>query len=112
MPVLPRLAILLLIGLAAGRAPAAELPHQAHTASHACLTKAEQRAAVASHRAVSLAQAIKSARRHGKKKPEVVRARLCRRGDRLVYELTLLSSNGKVTRVTVDAANGKLIKGR
>jgi uncharacterized membrane protein YkoI len=80
-------------------------------ARHACLTKAEQRAAVASHRAVSLAKAIRSARKHHRKKPEVVRARLCRRSGRLVYLLTLLAPNGKVTRVTVDATNGKLIKG-
>jgi hypothetical protein len=41
----------------------------------------------------------------------VVRARLCRRGTGLVYVLTLLAPSGKVTRATVDAANGELIKG-
>jgi uncharacterized membrane protein YkoI len=121
MPVFPRLPILLLIGLSVGLlagaaqsdrgAHAAELPHRAQLVRHACLTKAEQRAAVASHRAISLAQAIGSLRKHRKKKFEVVRARLCRRGDGLAYVLTLLAPSGKVTRATVDAANGELIKG-
>jgi uncharacterized membrane protein YkoI len=122
MPDFPRLPVLLLIGLSIGflagsahgaqRAHAAELPHHAEPVRHICLTKAEQRAAVASHRAISLGQAIKSARKHRKRKPEVVRARLCRRGTGLVYVLTLLAPNGKVTLATVDAANGELIKGR
>ena len=77
----------------------------------ACLGKAEQRAAVASHRAVPLGEAIKKLRAKGHR-AEVVRARLCRRGDGLVYVLTLLARNGKVIRLTVDAANGELINGQ
>jgi uncharacterized membrane protein YkoI len=105
MPVPPRLTLFFLIGLLAGPAFAADLPE------HGCLTKAEQRAALASHRAISLAKAIKAARKHGRR-GEVLRARLCHRGEDLVYELTLLARNGKVTRATVDAVNGELIKGR
>jgi uncharacterized membrane protein YkoI len=108
MPVIPRLILPVLIGLMAGFLV---VPVQAAEPVHrACLNKAEQRAAVAGHRAVSLGKAMASARRH--RKVEVLRARLCRRGDGLVYELTLLAHNGKVTRATVDAANGELIKGR
>jgi hypothetical protein len=87
--------------------------HPAHPA-HApvrhgsCLTKAEQRAAVASHQAISLAQAVKVLRAHGKR-AELVGARLCRRDERLVYVLTLLARNGKVIRTSVDAANGELL---
>jgi uncharacterized membrane protein YkoI len=107
MPVSRLLFTALLYGLLAVPAFAADPPHHRAT----CLSKAEQRAAVASHRAVPLAHAIKSVRahRHG---VEVVRARLCRHGDRLAYVLTLLARNGKVTRATVDAANGEVIKGR
>ncbi len=108
MPVSRRLFVLLLsVGLATAgltAVGAADSPHRA------CLSKAEQRAAVASHRAIPLAQAIKSARRHGRRS-EVLRARLCHRGSRLVYVLTLLARNGKVTRASVDAANGELITG-
>jgi uncharacterized membrane protein YkoI len=103
MPVFPRLS-LLLIGLVAGSAQAAD-------PVHVCLTEGEQRAAVANHRALPLAAVIKSVNRHRTKR-EAVRVRLCRRGERLVYELTLLTPNGKVIRRTVDAANGKRIKSR
>jgi uncharacterized membrane protein YkoI len=101
MPV-PRLLLLpLLAGLLASPAFAAD-PHH-----HACLSKAEQRAAVASHHALPLARVVKQRRRgHGS---ELVRARLCRHGESLVYVLTLLRRSGKVSRVTVDAANGELI---
>jgi uncharacterized membrane protein YkoI len=109
MPVPPRHILPVLIGLLAVF-PAAST-QAAEAAHYTCFNKAEQRAAVAGHRAVSLGRAIASARRH-RKKVEVLRARLCRRGDGLVYVLTLLAHNGKVTRVTVDAASGELIKDR
>jgi uncharacterized membrane protein YkoI len=78
---------------------------------HGCLDKAEQRAAVAAHKAVPLAQVIKTRREQGHH-GEVLRARLCRRGDNLVYVLTLLGRSGKVARTTVDAASGEVISGR
>ncbi len=71
-----------------------------------CLTKAEQRAAVDANRAISLAQAIKSLRQY-RKHSEVVRARLCRHDEKLVYVLTLLGRSGKVVDATVDAVNGE-----
>jgi uncharacterized membrane protein YkoI len=105
MPVFPRLAVALLIGLLATPGRAADIPR------HACLSKAEQRAAVASHQAISLARAIKAPRlraRHG----EVVRARLCHNGDQLIYVLTLLGRSGKVFTATVDAASGEPVSVR
>jgi len=54
----------------------------------------------------SSGQAIKSARNQGHR-AEVVRARLCRHDEILVYVLTLLGQSGKVTNVTVDASNGE-----
>src|SRR5579872_4928024 len=64
---------------AAAASAAAPAPaHPAQNPSHrpACLTKSEQRAAVASKSAMSLGDAIKSLRAHGRR-AEVVRARLC-----------------------------------
>ena len=105
MPVSQTIPILLLLLTSlSATASAADAPPQS------CLTKVEQRAAIAGHKAIRLAEAIRSAHRHGRR-GEVLRARLCRRGDRLDYVLTLLARNGKVTRVTVDAANGELING-
>ncbi len=107
MPV-PRLIAVSALLIAALGAPvqAAEAPLV--PAQRACLTKAEQRAAVHDHKAIPLAEAIKILRAHGKH-AEVVGARLCRRDEQLVYVLTLLAHNGKVIRTSVDAANGTLL---
>lgn len=103
MPVSRPLFLVLLTGLLAAPALAAD------PTDNACLNKAEQRSAVADRKAVPLAQAVKSLHAHGR--AELVRARLCRHGEGLVYVLTLLPRSGKVTRVTVDAANGEFING-
>jgi uncharacterized membrane protein YkoI len=103
MPVSRLFYAALMLGLLAVPAGAAD--------HNVCLTKSEQRAAVAANRAIPLAKAIKSLYAHGRR-AEVVRARLCRNGDSLVYLLTLLGRSGKVTSVTVDASGGKLITGR
>ena len=93
--------------------PAAAAHAQTPTPPHhaACLSKSEQRAAVASKAAMSLGDAIKSLRAHGRR-AEVVRARLCRRDEKLVYVLTLLGRSGRVREVNVDALSGELIAGR
>lgn len=101
MPV-PRLFLtVILLGLMIG-APAVAADQQPRN----CLSKTEQRAAVAANKAIPLTQAVKSVRDRGNR-AEVVRARLCRRDETLLYVLTLLSPNGKVIRVIVDAANGE-----
>jgi len=41
----------------------------------------------------------------------LVRARLCRRPEGLVYVLTVLAHDGKVVRVVVDAAKGTPVGG-
>lgn len=105
MPVFLSLTFAFLINLLTFTAQAADV------AQHACLTKAEQRAAVASHKAISLATAIKAPRQHGRH-AEVVRARLCHNGDRLFYVLTLLGRSGKVITATVDAASGEPVSAR
>jgi hypothetical protein len=106
---LTALVLALLPAAPADAADASPYP-AAHVVVHAgtCLTKSEQRAAVASHHAIPLGQAIKILREHGKR-AEVVRARLCRHEGKLVYMLTLLAHNGKVIRTSVDAGNGELL---
>ncbi|MCF8478103.1 MAG: PepSY domain-containing protein [Pseudolabrys sp.] len=101
--------VLALLGLIAA-AVLASPGWAADAAPRGCLSKAEQRAAVASGKAVPLAQAIKALNAHGRK-AEVVRAELCPRNGGLVYVLTVLARDGKVTRVQVDAASGAPIKG-
>ena len=102
MPVSRTISCLIVIGFLSVVGSAAP----AFAAGHGeCLDKAEQRAAVASHRAIPLALAIRSLRKHGRL-AEVVRADLCERGGRLVYVLTLLPRSGKVMRAVIDAGSG------
>jgi uncharacterized membrane protein YkoI len=112
MVAFPTLLTALVLALLPAPASAAEVSAHlpVHAAPHAgtCLTKSEQRAAVAAHHAIPLGRAIKILREHGKR-AEVVRARLCRHDDKLVYMLTLLAHNGKVIRTSVDAGNGELL---
>ena len=101
MPSVPLLVLTAVLVAAAGAAGAAE-PEQ-------CLSAEARRAAIAGHRAVPVARAIRVAlARHG---GEVVRAQLCERKG-LVYMLTVLARDGKVHRVTVDAATGRPLGGR
>jgi uncharacterized membrane protein YkoI len=75
-----------------------------------CLSQDQRRAAVAAHRAIPLARAVHDVRHHTAG-AEVVGARLCYRGSELVYVLTVLARDGKVTRTSVNAASGVLIDG-
>ena len=79
--------------------------------NHVCLSKAEQRAALSGGQTVTLAAAIRSARGsvRGRGAREVVKARLCREQNGLVYLLTLLTRDGKVTHTAVDATSGKVV---
>ena len=79
----------------------------AAAAERKCLTKEQQRAAIQSGKAVGLAVAVRAVKRRG----EVVRARLCEGGKGLVYMLTVLSRDGKVAHVTVDASSGLVLTG-
>lgn len=106
MPVSRLLCFLSLLGLLTGGLVASPAL-AASPVEQSCLTRAEQRAAVAANKAIPLAQAIKSLRNRGHR-GEVVRARLCRHDETLVYVLTLLGHSGKVISVTVDAGNGEL----
>ena len=76
----------------------------------ACLSQDQRRAAVATHRAIPLARAVRDVR-HRAAGAEVVGARLCYHGAELVYVLTVLARDGKVTHASVNAASGVLIDG-
>jgi uncharacterized membrane protein YkoI len=80
----------------------------AWAADPACLTQEQRRAAVASHRAIPLARAVRDVRRRTAG-AEVVGARLCYRGSELVYVLTVLARDGKVIRASVNAASGVMM---
>jgi uncharacterized membrane protein YkoI len=74
-----------------------------------CLGPEQRRAAIASRQAIPLAKALRAAKAH--LGGEVVRARLCKEGDELVYVLTVLAHDGKVTLATIDGTSGAFIDG-
>jgi uncharacterized membrane protein YkoI len=89
---------------------AAAAPDMAAAADRkACLTPEQRRAAIAAHKAVPLTRAVRTVKtRIG---GEVVNARLCEREKGLVYVLTVLARDGKVTQAMVDAADGHWLDG-
>lgn len=89
-------------------APSAELTTVAQAQRGQCLTPAQRRSVAASGKVVPLSRAIRAARA---RKTDVVDAKLCKGPKGLVYLLTLLAQDGKVTRATVDAASGLLTDG-
>jgi uncharacterized membrane protein YkoI len=94
-----------------GETPArAEVQAPAQAQEHgSCLARAEQRAAIAEGRAIPLAVAKRMLRQ--RIAGELLRARLCPGSGRLVYMLTVLTHDGKVRHVTLDATNGTVIGG-
>ena len=84
-------------------------PVRAAELEHACLDQKERRAEVESGRVVRLDTALRAIR--SKMPGTLVRARLCRGNDGLVYVLTVLARDGKVARLTVDAVKGSLAGG-
>jgi uncharacterized membrane protein YkoI len=97
-----RFAVAALIILSLACARAAELAHD-------CLDQKERRAEIESGRVVRLDAAMRAVR--SKMPGTVVRARLCRSNDGLVYVLTVLARDGKVALLTVDAVKGGLVGG-
>ncbi|MGD9922099.1 MAG: hypothetical protein AB7V13_11720 [Pseudorhodoplanes sp.] len=89
-------------------AGAAELRTSVAQARGQCLTPAQRRTVAAAGKVVPLAKAIRAARA---RRADVVDAKLCKGPKGLVYLLTLLAQDGKVTRATVDAASGLLTDG-
>ena len=107
MAVLFALAVALMPARAeeAGRPPRAA----ADVAQRACLNQKERRALIENGTVLRLAAAMHAVR--GRVPGVLVRARLCRRGEGLVYVLTVLKHDGKVVRVVVDAVKGTLASG-
>lgn len=85
-------------------------PHVPAPGPRACLSHKERQAANQSGKVIHLTTAMRAAK---KRMPGIViRARLCRGKDGLVYVLTVLARNGKVARLTVDASKGTPVGSR
>lgn len=92
-----------MIGLERARAAA----RNATPDGHDCLSARDARTAIAAKRAVNLSRALKTARDAWD--GEVIDYKLCTFDGMLAYDLTLLSPEGRVARVRVGAADGKLV---
>lgn len=102
----------LLASVLAGMTVRAEeaAPRPAHGESeHACLDQKERKAELESGRLIRLSAAIHAAK--SRMPGTVVRVRLCRGHDGLVYVLTVLARDGKVARIVVDAVKGTFVGG-
>jgi uncharacterized membrane protein YkoI len=84
--------------------------HPATADEHRCLDPEQRRAAIAGRQAVPLTKAVHAARAHVN--GDVVNARLCEQGKALVYVLTVLGRDGKVSRASIDGASGAFLRAR
>ena len=85
-------------------------PARADQQVGACLSKDERRAAMASGQLTKVATVMRTVK--GRSNRDVIRVVLCRSPKGLVYVLTLLGRDGKVTRTTVDATSGLVVGAR
>jgi len=76
-------------------------------ASAECLPMDQVRATMRAGKVLPLIQAVNAARSAAP--GEVIDSRLCGGPDKLRYVVTLLSQDGRVVRVTVDAQSGAVI---
>lgn len=74
-----------------------------------CLSPDERRAVSAANKAVPLGRAMRLVK--AKTGGEVLKAQLCQQEKGLVYVLTVLARDGKVTEARVDAADGRWLEG-
>lgn len=69
-----------------------------------CLSQQQTRQAIETGRARHLAEIKQVVRRYSR--GDVIKAKLCQSENRYIYELTILSRSGRVTRLQVDAKTG------
>ena len=90
-----------------GMAPTAAAAEAAE--KNACFSPEQRRAVLATRKTVPLARAIRTVK--ARVGGDIVNARLCQQEKRLVYVLTVLAWDGKVTEARVDAADGRWLDG-
>lgn len=90
------------ISLASGVVAAQSPPHKRQ-----CLSPTETLSVIAENSLARPRDTLSKAAREAGAEP--LGARLCRWDEEFVYEITLLRSDGRVLRVFVDAASGKVV---
>jgi uncharacterized membrane protein YkoI len=97
----PNVAILALVTATASPVEPVDSPQPI-----SCQSAQETREAVSDGKVMQPAAASKHAREAAP--GEVLRIRLCRQGDEFVYVVTTMKRDGRVARVTLDGASGKV----
>lgn len=87
-------------------APPAVILHIDDPQPITCLSAQEMRELIADGRVIQPVQASRHARNAAP--GEVLRIRLCRQGEDLVYVVTTLKRDGRVARVTLEGQSGKV----
>ncbi len=82
------------------------LSQGAQAQERACMGQAEMRQALEAHTLIQPADAMRRARVAAP--GDVIRLRLCREAEHLVYQVTTLRKDGGVVRVTIDGTSGKV----
>jgi|SRR5580698_887043 uncharacterized membrane protein YkoI len=103
------LAAMMTFALVPARGEDVANPPKAEAETLHCLDQKDRKAESDTNHLVRLGAAMRVART--RMPGTVVRARLCRDNDELVYVLTVLAHDGKVARLTVDAVKGTLVGG-
>lgn len=82
-------------------------PQLVHATGFPCLPSSETQDLVDARKIIAPGMAVLLARRTVPT-GEVLRAALCRTGDRLVYLIMVIRNDGRLMRVTIDAPSGKV----
>jgi len=85
----------------------AESPARTASSKPACLSPAEAREQIKSHKLLEPFAVLKSAA--AQRKAEALWARLCHIGDEFFYEIALLHRDGRLVHIQMDADTGKLL---
>jgi hypothetical protein len=100
-------AAVLILATAVVAARGAEAPQRVPPAKPVCLSAAETRDEVKTHKLLEPFAALKFAAQQ--RKAEALSAKLCHAGDEFIYEITLLHRDGRLVHVQMEAGTGKLI---
>ena len=103
------LAVLTCAGLAVGAARATD-PEPRPATKLQCLGPSETREEIRARHLIEPFAALKSAQTQFK--AEALTARLCRQGEALVYDISLLHRDGRFIHALFDAATGKFLEMR
>ena len=82
------------------------VPYAQAQTQGACLSSEQMREAIFAGHAVAATAATRAAR--DASAGDVVRVRLCRENDNLIYRITMLQRDGRVGHVTIDGSSGKV----